>query len=423
MPVLRRGSGGGAGARTYGGKGVRAIYVDKDIPRMLAVKALRPIWSNVIWAPISPARVVQLPEPQLPGGRWVRVRNQQCGICATDLALLQIKADPGVAPAALPGNQRFYLGHEVVGVIDELGPQVTRMKAGDRVVMESRFGGPNCLTQEIEPRCARCANGETRLCEKASLGIGPRGIGGGWGDGYTAHEEEIWVVPRALTGDQACMIEPTAVALHAVLRCRPRQGDHVLVVGSGVIGLLVTQAVKAVSPECHLAVTARYPHQADMARRFGADAVFSGKDVYGQAAELTGGTYYQAPMNRGMLLGGFDVVYDCVGSGPTMNDALRLARAGGTVVLVGINLSPSRLDINPVWYQEVNLIGSHTFGPEEWEGRRVHTYDLVIEWLQQGKLTIDGLITHRFPFEAHRQAIRTALDKRTGSIKVLLVYD
>jgi threonine dehydrogenase-like Zn-dependent dehydrogenase len=91
-------------------------------------------------------------------------------------------------------------------------------------------------------------------------------------------------------------------------------------------------------------------------------------------------------------------------------------------VLVGINLNNLKVDLNPVWYREVDLIGSHTFGVEDWQGRRVHTFDLVIEMLQQGSLVHEGLITHRFPFEQYRQAIRTAVDKHSRSIKVIFDY-
>jgi threonine dehydrogenase-like Zn-dependent dehydrogenase len=124
-----------------------------------------------------------------------------------------------------------------------------------------------------------------------------------------------------------------------------------------------------------------------------------------------------------MILGGFDVVYDAVGNSQTVHDGLRWARAGGAVILVGINLGRADLDLNPVWYQEVDLIGSHTFGIESWRGRNVHTFDLVIEMLQEGVLQHEGLITHRFPFEQLKQAIAVATDKSTGSIKVTLDLD
>ena len=400
---------------------MRAIYIDKDIPRALAVKYLRGAWPGIVWSGLSHVHVVDIPEPALPGPRWLRVRNRQCGICASDLSLLLVKADPAAAPVALPGNNRFYLGHEVVGEVTEVGPAVTSIRPGQRVVMESRFTGPTCFTQEIDPPCRFCAAGDTRLCENASLQRGPSGVGGGGGDGYTAHESEVRVVPDDLSDDQASLVEPMAVALHGVLRRPPRDGEQVLIVGAGIIGLLTVQCVKLLAPGARLTVLARYPHQAEAATRLGADAVLSGGDLYQLVAQQTGGRLYRAILNRGMVLGGYDVVYDCVGRADTILDALRWTRARGTVVLVGIDLTLLKVDLNPVWYQEVDLIGSHTFGAERVDGGSRHTFELVIDHLRAGRLREAGLTTHRFPLAEYRRAIDTALHKRSGAIKVTFI--
>jgi len=119
-----------------------------------------------------------------------------------------------------------------------------------------------------------------------------------------------------------------------------------------------------------------------------------------------------------MVLGGYDVIYDCVGRADTILDALRWARARGTVVLVGISFSLLKVDLNPIWYQEVDLIGSHTFGIEHIDGGARHTFELVIDHLRAGRLREGGLITHRFPLVEYRRAIDTALHKQTGAIKV-----
>ncbi len=402
---------------------MRAIYVEKNLPKMLAVKALQPLWRGALWSPLSPVRVVMdAPDPPLPGERWLRVRNRLAGICSTDLSLLLVEAQPQIAPAALPGNQRFYLGHEVVGEVVEVGPAVRRFKVGDRVVMEARFAGPNCHSQEIEPPCPFCAQGQTRLCENASLGKGPVGEGGGWGDSYTAHEAELWPVPAELDDERAIFIEPLSVALHGVLRRPPGPGERALVIGAGAIGLLTGHALKALFPQAHLTILARHDHQAAAARALGADEVVQARDPYPQLARISGARHYTFPLNRGMLLGGFHVVYDCVGRAQTVTDALRWARAGGTVVMLGFTLRMVKVDLNPIWYQEVDLVGSHTFGLERWQGRRVHTFDLAIELMREGKVDPRPLLTHRFPFERYRQAIATALNKRQGSIKVAFTY-
>lgn len=403
---------------------MKAIYFDKHIPKVLATKALRRVWPGVVWSPLSPSGVQEIPDPELPGPRWLRVRNRQCGICATDLSLLYVKADPRISPAALPGLDRIYLGHEAVGEVIETGAEVERFKPGDRVVIEARpAASPNCFTQGIEPPCRHCAAGDTRLCENGSLGQGPAGAGSGWADRYTAHESELWPVPDDINDDQASLIEPMAVAVHGVLRRLPQPGDRVLVLGAGIIGLLTLQALKALAPEAKVAVLAKYSHQGQAAERLGADEIIGPiGDPYTKIARVTGAKHYQAMLNRGMLLGGFEVVYDCVGSSFTVMDSLRWTRAGGAVVVLGISLELLKFDATPIWFQEVDLIGSKTFGVEHIDGRQLHTFDLVIEMLQEGALTDQGLITHRFPFSDYRKAIDTATNKRTGSIKVTLTF-
>ena len=398
---------------------MRTIYVDKDIPRILVTRALKPVWPGVIFSRVSPARFAELPDPPLPGPRWVRVKNYQCGICATDLSLLTVDADPRIAPAALPGLQRFYLGHELVGEICEAGPGVTRFRLGDRVIMDAE--GANCATQEIEPPCPQCARGDPTLCENASMGKGGHGVGGGWSDSYTAHESAVYPVPADLSDDQATLIEPLSVGLRAVLHRALGPGQHALVVGCGTIGLCTLQCVRAIEPGCHITAVARHPQQAELARRLGADEVLgSGNDLYDSTARITGARLYKGMLGNRMLLGGFDVIYDCVGSARTLQDSLRWARAGGAVVIVGARLQPLKLDLTPVWIQEVDLVGTVAHGHHLWQGIERHDYDMVVDLLRSGKLTSDGLITHRFPLARWREAVRTAADKRSGSIKVLI---
>jgi L-iditol 2-dehydrogenase len=396
---------------------MRTIYVDKNIPRMLAVKALHGVWPGVVFSPLSPARMARVPEPPLPGPQGVRVRNRVCGICATDLSLFNVHADPAIGPAAMPGNSRFYLGHEVVSEIVETGPQVKKLHVGQRVIMEHRETGASCHELGIEPACRYCQAGLASLCENAS---GTIGVGGGWSDGYTADAGNLYPVPDDLSDDQAAMIEPMSVAIHGVLRRPPGAREQALVIGAGIIGLFTLQAIRALRPRARLTALARHPFQAEAARRCGADEVVSGREVYAEMARLTGGRAYAAPLNRGMLMGGFDVVYDCVGSATSITDALRWARARGTVVMVGINLSMLRVDLNPIWYQEVDLIGSKTHATSEWQGRRRHDYEWAIDFQRSGRMRIEDLITHRFPLAEYRQAIRAASDKRrTHAIKVV----
>jgi len=397
---------------------MRTIYFEKNIPKILLTKALRPIWPAVIYSRISPTRFVDIPETPLPGPSWVRMRNRLCGICASDLHLLFVEADPRISPAALPGTERIYLGHEVLSEVTEVGAGVTSLKAGDRVILDHPEA--SCLNQEIKPLCRHCREGNPTLCENSSLGLGPQGVGGGWGDGFTAHATMVYKVPDALDDEAALMIEPLSVGVRTALRCLPEPDQHVLVVGSGIIGLAVIQALQALSPDCFISAMARYPQQAKMAAKSGADEVIVQEDPYRASARITSGKLYTGKFKNRMILGGFDVVYDCVGSEKTLQDSLRWARAGGTVVLAGVCLKPMHIDLTPIWYQQVDLIGLYAHGMEERNGAQQSTYDLTVDLLLKKKLFIDELITHRFPLEQWRTAVQTAKDKNSGAIKVIL---
>lgn len=400
---------------------MRAIYVDKHIPRVLLTKAITPLWKGFVWTPLSAARAGSLGDQPLPGPRWIRVRNEACGICASDISLLFVKADPSIAPAALPGLSRFYLGHETVSVVTEIGSAVTRFRVGDRVIMDTHFAGANCEILEITPKCRYCAEGDYHFCTNKSE-PGQRGIGGGFGDSLVTHETAMYPAPDHLTQDQAALSEPVSIAVHGVLRNPPKPADKVLVIGAGIIGLLTTMVLKAFFPEADVTTLARYPHQQEMAERLGADNILKGAD-YSTVAKLTGGKFYSAPLNRGVVIGGFDLIYDCVANEYTTNTALRWVRAGGTVVMVGSHMSPMpKVDLTPIWYHKVNLIGTYGHGMDERDGVREHTYEWVFNGFRDGKFNIEGLITHRFPFEDYKHALQLAAGQkgRSNAIKVLM---
>ena len=152
---------------------MQTIYFEKNIPKILLARALRPIWPNVVFSRLSPTRFVDVPDEPLPGADWVRVRNRLCGICASDLHLLFVEADPRVSPAALPGTERVYLGHEILGEVTEVGPDATSLKVGDRVIMD--YLETNCIARKIEPHCRHCREGNHYMCENTSLDHGPEG--------------------------------------------------------------------------------------------------------------------------------------------------------------------------------------------------------------------------------------------------------
>ena len=165
-------------------------------------------------------------------------------------------------------------------------------------------------------------------------------MGGGFGDTFITPASTLLAVPEGLSDEQAIFAEPAAVAIHAAWRRPAAAADRVLVLGCGTVGFLLIQAIRILRPSCEVTAVAEFPWQAEMARSYGARHTFQASDDgFAQVARLTGAKLYEGQAGNRMLLGGFDVIFDVVGTGTTLNQALRWARASGTVVLVGIFLA------------------------------------------------------------------------------------
>jgi threonine dehydrogenase-like Zn-dependent dehydrogenase len=157
----------------------------------------------------------------------------------------------------------------------------------------------------------------------------------------------------------------------------------------------------------------------------GADRTLRGGDLYAQVSELTGARLHSATFSNRILVGGFDIIYECVGKPFSLENALRWTRAGGAVVLVGVTLSRMKLDLTPVWYREVNLYGTLAHGAEvlPGSGENLSTFELTARWMLEGKLQTRGMLTHRFPLDDYRSAVRTAVDKaRSHAVKVAFEF-
>jgi threonine dehydrogenase-like Zn-dependent dehydrogenase len=398
---------------------MKALYVNVTAPRMLTTRMLARLSKRgAYFGPLAPLREEDIAWPPVLEPHHVRVRNRLGGICGSDIHFVQADGDFRIAPAALPGITRIYLGHEIAGDVVEVGSEVKGYKVGDRVASQTLAG--SCLGQGREPLCRYCAVGNYALCEEARQ-QDPHSVGGGHAEEWVAHEGRFFPVPDDLSDEQAVLLEPAACGLRAALRRRAQPGDRVMVIGCGTIGLMTLQSIRAVQPDCEITALAEFDYQADMARKLGAsNIIMLGNDAYSEVARLTGGRLYRGRLGNRTVVGGFDLVYDCVGKAQTLGDALRWARAGGTVVLVGVNLAPMHVDLTPVWYSEVELVGIMAHGGEDWQGERVTTFDLVVRLLREGKLNFDGFITHRFPLSEYRQAFLTAMDQaHSHSFKVI----
>ena len=188
--------------------------------------------------PTSPIRLAEIPEPKLPGPEWVKVRVDAAGICGSDLHLVRLETSPS---ASVYASMPFTIGHENVGTVIEAGP-ASQVPVGHA---RRRRALLPCVTRGFSDLCAACARGDYNLCSRfaegalaAGIGHGAcRDTGGAWGQVLVAHRSRLVVVPSNLTDEHAVLVEPLAVAVHAVLRFVPRDARTVLVIGAGTIGL------------------------------------------------------------------------------------------------------------------------------------------------------------------------------------------
>ncbi len=401
---------------------MKTMYLDISVPRIVVTRLLSRFWSGAYYAPTAPLHLADLPEPVLPEDTWVRVRNRMCGICGSDLHQLTVDAGLDVAPVALPAHKRIYLGHEMVGEVIEGGTAVSTVKLGDRVVRWGR--ADDCRARGRTELCDACARGHRVLCAFASDERTHHPVGGGFGDTFITPESTLVVVPETVTDEQAIFAEPISVAIHAVWRKLPEQGEQVLVYGCGTIGFLLIQSLRIARKDCIITAVAQFPWQAEIAKALGADHVFiAHEDGYAATSKLTGASLHQGRGDNRMLLGGFDTVFDVVGMPATLENSLRWTRAGGTVVLVGVYLHKMNIDLTPVWHQEVNLLGAIGHDIVTWQGENISTFDLALRWLGEGRIDVETLLTHHFNLDAYKVAFETAGNKKKyRSIKVAFDY-
>jgi threonine dehydrogenase-like Zn-dependent dehydrogenase len=288
---------------------------------------------------------------------------------------------------------------------------------GDRVVVNPTL---SCATRGINPVCRSCREGRPGNCENYAEGRLPpgmfiginRGINGGFAARLTAHQSQLHKVPASLSNEAAVMTEPAAVALQTVFDNRPTQDEHCLVIGGGVIGNLVVQVLRILSPACHVAVIEPCPHAARLAVEAGAETIIHRTTAFNQTMRLTGARIYKPLLGMEIPMGGFDRIYDTVGKSATLNLALRLLQAMGTLSVVGIG-GNVKLDLTPLWLKLQTVKGVYAYGAVMENGHRRPVFEIALEMIAGGALHPEPLVTHHFAIENYREMIVVNLDKRT----------
>jgi len=369
----------------------------------------------------------EVPDPRPIGPDWMVLRTRMTGICGSDAKqVLMDFDDAGDNPMTAFISFPQVLGHEVVATVEELGPEAEGFEVGQRVVLNPWL---SCGPRGIDPPCPACVDGDYNMCWNFLDGRLSPGIHtgnateatGGFAELLPAHELMTIPVPDGMPDEVAVLGDPFAVSLHAIVRHPPPEGGRALVYGAGALGTTAVAILKALYPTVEVGVVARWPAQRALAASLGA-TVFEHEprlDLVEALADWSGGILRRPWEGLPVAYpGGIDVVYDTVAAAETLEVILRVLRARGTLVELGVS-SPARYEWTPWYFKELHLVGSNAFGIEEVEGVRKHAIAHYLDLASSGRIDLTGMLTHTFTLDAWRDAFGALADQGTsGAVKV-----
>ena len=331
--------------------------------------------------------ITDMPQPKV-GEHDVLVQIKACGICGSDIHGFDGSSGRRVPP--------LIMGHEAAGVVAEIGEAVTKTKEGDRVTFDSMVSCGQCFY---------CQRSEMNLCDnRRVLGVSCEDYRqhGCFAEYAVVPEHIIYPMPDNLPFEHAAMIEPVSVAVHAAKRTPISKGDTAAVIGVGMIGLLVVQALKAAGCSKVIAVDLA-DEKLKLAQELGADLCINPKthDTVKSIQEATEGR-------------GVDVTMEVVGATPTVKSAIESTRKGGHVTLVG-NLAPEvDFPLQSVVTRELTIFGSCASNGE---------YPECIDLLARGIIQVDPLISAKDTLEKGAEWFERLYTAESGLMKVILQPD
>ncbi|MDG4789702.1 alcohol dehydrogenase catalytic domain-containing protein [Micromonospora sp. WMMD1102] len=302
-------------------------------------------------------------DPTPPGPGQLRIAVAYTGICGTDLHIYHGDMDARVGPSAV-------LGHEMSGLVEAVGPDVTGWSVGQPVtVMPTRSCG----------RCAACRRGTSHICHRMDfLGIdSPGAMQSSW----TLPADLVIALPEELPLDRAALVEPVAVAVHDVRRADLRPDEHVVVVGGGPVGVLIALVARARGARVKLVEPA--PARRAVAAELGIETVDpSTADVVALTEEWTGGA-------------GADVAFEVSGSAAGVDTAVRVLTTRGRLVMVAIHPQPRPVDLHRFFWRELELLGARLYQRDDVvEAVRLVAADTVpVQPLISQVVPVDGVHT------------------------------
>ncbi|MBX3003052.1 MAG: alcohol dehydrogenase catalytic domain-containing protein [Anaerolineales bacterium] len=407
---------------------MKAVQFNFTIPRYALGLAVAKLAPSLLWSGLSCTSMQEVAEPSFPTAEWVRIRTRLGGICGTDLGTIYLHTSPYFSPYS---DFPFTFGHENVGTVSEVGAAVKGIQPGERVIVEpTLWCAPRGYTKD--EWCEFCTKGEINRCQRRSGGklapgmfIGSsKDTGGSWSEAFIAHQSQVYRVPDKVSDENALMVEPFSCGLHTVLIDMPSDDETILILGAGTMGLVTLAALRALGSQARILVSARYPHQAEAARKLGANEVLSGRDLYTQIAERTGATLLKPTIGKLVMEGGVDRVYECTGNDNSLDDANRFTKRGGTVVLVGLPGQAKGIDWSAIFTQELRVLAATEYShADTYKGKTWKTYDLALDLMEKGKVDLGWMVSRRYALGDYKQALADLAQKGSqGIIKAVFEF-
>ena len=324
---------------------------------------------------------VSLAEPK---ADEVLIKILRIGVCGSD-----IHVNHGKHPyTSYPVTQ----GHEVSGTIEKCGADVDSLKVGDLVTIQP---------QVVCGTCYPCTHGGYHICDNLKvMGFQTTGMASEY---FCTDAERVLKLPEKMTPDEGAMVEPVAVACHALSRSIDLMGKNVMVMGAGPIGNLVGQAAKGLGAKAVL-ITDLSDFRLEMARKVGLDyTVNPTKEDLSEAVLKAFGSDKA------------DLILECVGVQPTMEAAIINARKGTDIIVVGVFGDRPLVDLGLVQDHEIRLIGTAMY--------QTRDYLQAIELIQKGAVQLKPLMTDHFAFEDYMKAYNYLDEKKDRAMKVFIDLD
>ena len=320
-----------------------------------------------------------VPEP-VPGPDEVLLRVRRIGVCGSDIHVYY-----GCQPFT---SYPMIQGHEFSAVVEATGEQVTNIKLGTKVT---------ALPQVVCGKCRPCRRGDYHICDKLRVqGFQAPGCAQ---DLFVTRAEKIVPLPDTFSFEQGALVEPTAVAAHAVGRAGRVAGKNTVVLGAGPIGNLVAQVARASG--AHVLITELNEYRLDIARRCGLENTSNAREESLENAS-----------KRVFGEDGFDLAFECVGVEPTLTAAVACIGKGGAIVIVGVFPQKPCVDVAMIGDHELSVIGSLMYKYED--------YQRAVELIASGHVVTPPLESNHFPLSDYLSAYRFIEQQAGNSMKVFI---